>query len=153
MWLALDESQGASLVEPVIGGQTGCADYPGDVYHAEREWNRDKPRRRAVVTRLASTGTSIDQSVLLGGNGVMSTAYVFVDATGNVLVTGRFGFDQPADDDGSICQHVQQRRDGSVRRLLHSEAATVGPDADVFQLFEHGSGEQCRGSRWRRAAE
>src|ERR1700683_445153 len=30
-WLALDTSQGASAVEPVIGGETSCADYPGSL--------------------------------------------------------------------------------------------------------------------------
>ena len=86
MWVALDESQGASLVEPVIGGQTGCADYPG-TFITPNVSGIGKAATAAVVTRLASTGTSIDQSVLLGGNGATSTAYVFVDATGNVLAT------------------------------------------------------------------
>ena len=36
-WLSLDQSQGASLVEPVIGGETNCADYPEQsVYHAQK---------------------------------------------------------------------------------------------------------------------
>ncbi len=86
MWLTLDESQGASLVEPVIGGLTGCADYPG-TFITPNVSGIGKAATAAVVTRLASTGTSIDQSVLLGGNGATSTAYVFVDATGNVLAT------------------------------------------------------------------
>ena len=86
MWVALDESQGASLVEPVIGGQTGCADYPG-TFITPNVSGIGKAATAAVVTRLASTGTSIDRSVLLGGNGATSTAYVFVDATGNVLAT------------------------------------------------------------------
>jgi uncharacterized repeat protein (TIGR01451 family) len=86
-WLALDQSQGASLVEPVIGGQTNCANYPGS-FITPNVTASGAEAVAAVVTRLASTGTSIDTSVLLGGNGAMSTAYVFVDASGNVLVTG-----------------------------------------------------------------
>jgi hypothetical protein len=86
-WLALDQSQGASLVEPVIGGETTCADYPGS-FITPGVTGTGAAATATVVTRLASTGTSIDKSVLLGGNGEMSTGYVFVDATGNVLVTG-----------------------------------------------------------------
>src|SRR5580658_154706 len=88
VWLALDESQGASLVEPVIGGYTSCADYPGSFITPGVTGIGAQAALAALVTRLASTGTSIDKSVLLGGNGEMSEAYVFVDATGNVLVTG-----------------------------------------------------------------
>jgi hypothetical protein len=86
-WLALDESQGASLVEPVIGGETTCADYPG-TFITPGVTGSGAEATATLVTRLASTGTSIDTSVLLGGNGGMSTGYVFLDATGNVLVTG-----------------------------------------------------------------
>jgi hypothetical protein len=86
-WLALDQSQGASLVEPVIGGVTNCADYPG-TFITPNVTGTGAEAVAAVVTRLASTGTSIDTSVLLGGNGAMSTVYVFVDATGNVLASG-----------------------------------------------------------------
>jgi uncharacterized repeat protein (TIGR01451 family) len=87
-WLALDESQGASLAEPVIGGQTTCADYPGTFITPNVTGIGADAAMAAVVTRLASTGTSIDKSVLLGGNGELTTAYVFVDAMGNVLATG-----------------------------------------------------------------
>src|SRR5271154_7218945 len=86
-WLALDTSQGASLVEPVIGGVTTCADYPG-TFITPGVTGSGIAASATLVTRLASTGTSIDKSVLLGGNGEMNTGYVFVDATGNVLVTG-----------------------------------------------------------------
>ncbi len=86
-WLALDTSQGASLAEPVIGGVTTCADYPG-TFITPDVTGTGVAASATLVTRLASTGTSIDKSVLLGGNGEMNTGYVFVDATGNVLVTG-----------------------------------------------------------------
>src|SRR5580658_10436750 len=87
-FLSLDLSQGASLVEPVIGGQTDCADYPGTFITPNVTGTGADAALAAVVTRLASTGTSIDKSVLLGGNGEMSTPYVFVDPSGNVLVSG-----------------------------------------------------------------
>src|ERR1700678_3278375 len=88
-WLALDESHvGGSPVEPVIGGQTNCADYPGTFITPGVTGIGADAAIAAVVTRLASTGTAIDKSVLLGGNGEMSTAYVFVDASGNVLASG-----------------------------------------------------------------
>src|SRR5271155_3337448 len=89
VWLALDEShQDEAPVEPVIGGETSCADYPGSFITPNVTGIGAQAALAALVTRLASTGTSIDTSVLLGGNGEMSDAYVFVDATGNVLVTG-----------------------------------------------------------------
>jgi hypothetical protein len=88
VWLALDEShQGGAPVEPVIGGETSCADYPGS-FITPNVSGTGANALAALVTRLASTGTSIDKSVLLGGNGKMSQAYVFVDATGNVLASG-----------------------------------------------------------------
>lgn len=86
-WLTLDQSQGASLVEPVIGAETTCADYPGS-FITPNVTGTGADAVAAVVTRLASTGTAIDKSVLLGGNGEMTTAYVFVDASGNVLASG-----------------------------------------------------------------
>ena len=87
-WLSLDQSQGASLVEPVIGGETNCADYPNSPFITPEVTGTGTAATATLVTRLASTGTSIDKSVLLGGNGEMNTGYVFVDATGDVLVTG-----------------------------------------------------------------
>jgi hypothetical protein len=84
VWLALDESQGPSLVEPVIGGQTTCADYPGSVLNPIT----GSDTTAAIVTRLVSNGASIDHSVLLGGNNEMSNGFVFVDPSGNVLFTG-----------------------------------------------------------------
>jgi uncharacterized repeat protein (TIGR01451 family) len=82
VWLALDASQGP--VEPVIGGQTSCADYPGSVLNPITGTDTVA----AVVTRLVSNGESIDHSVLLGGNKQMSNGFVSVDASGNVLLTG-----------------------------------------------------------------
>jgi hypothetical protein len=89
VWLALDEShQGGSPVEPVIGGLTSCADYPNSTFITPNVTGTGADAVAALVTRLASTGTSIDTSVLLGGNGLMEVPYVFVDASGNVLVSG-----------------------------------------------------------------
>jgi hypothetical protein len=84
-WLALDTSQGASSVEPVIGGVTSCADYPGSLLNPV---TATSDASATVVTRVASNGGSVDQSILLGGNGQMSVGYVFVDSSGNVLLTG-----------------------------------------------------------------
>ena len=84
-WLALDTSQGASSVEPVIGGVTSCADYPGSVLNPV---TATSDASATVVTRVASNGGSVDQSILLGGNGEMSVGYVFVDSLGDVLLTG-----------------------------------------------------------------
>ncbi|HEX2776807.1 MAG TPA: Ig-like domain-containing protein, partial [Candidatus Acidoferrales bacterium] len=84
VWLSLDESQGPSLVEPVIGGQTTCADYPGSVLNPIT----GSDTTAAIVTRLVPNGASIDHSVLLGGNKQMSNGFVFVDPSGDVLFTG-----------------------------------------------------------------
>src|ERR1700683_4956303 len=85
-WLALDTSQGASSVEPVIGGETSCADYPGSLLNPVTASGDNAIA--TVVTRLAVNGASVDHSILLGGNGQMSVGYVFVDSSGNVLLTG-----------------------------------------------------------------
>ncbi len=84
VWLALDTSQGPSSIEPVIGGQTSCADYPGSVLNPVT----GSDTIAAVVTRLEPNGKSIDHSVLLGGNKQMSNGFVSVDSSGNVLLTG-----------------------------------------------------------------
>jgi uncharacterized repeat protein (TIGR01451 family) len=84
--LALDTSQGPSLTEAVIGGQTSCADYPGSLLNPVS--GPGGAAAAAVVTRLVPNGESIDHSILLGGNGLMDTGYVFVDPSGDVLVTG-----------------------------------------------------------------
>lgn len=88
-FLALDTSQGAASVEPVIGGLTLCSDYPGTVLNPITATGTDASA--TVVTRLKPGGGAIDASVLLGGNGLMATGYVVTDAAGNVLLTGATG--------------------------------------------------------------
>ncbi len=88
-FLALDTSQGAGSVEPVLGGQTLCSDYPGTVLNPVTATGTDASA--TVVTRLKPGGAAIDASVVLGGNGLMATGYVFTDAAGNVLLTGATG--------------------------------------------------------------
>ncbi|MFZ3217102.1 MAG: choice-of-anchor L domain-containing protein [Candidatus Acidiferrales bacterium] len=85
-WLSLDTSQGASGVEPVLGGGTNCSDYPGTVLNPVSVTS--STASAALVTRLKVGGAAIDASALLGGNGLTDDGYVFVDTAGNVLLTG-----------------------------------------------------------------
>src|SRR5260370_18666645 len=81
-WIGLDASQGASLIEPVIAGTTNCKDYPVTTGGPTTGTNDN------FVTRLNSTGASLDMSILLGGNGQERGGFVSVDKSGNVVLAG-----------------------------------------------------------------
>jgi uncharacterized repeat protein (TIGR01451 family) len=86
--ISLDASRGASSVEAVVGGLTNCSDYPATVIPTTPP-GPIAGNSAAVVTRLNAAGTATDASALLGGNGEdHNGAYVSVDSSGNVLMTG-----------------------------------------------------------------
>ncbi len=86
IWLSLDETQ-ASGVQPVLGGETNCSDYPTTtvINPVTAPTNKDFG---SVVTRLTPTGNAIDQSALLGGNFQVSGSFVSVGNGGEVLIAG-----------------------------------------------------------------
>jgi len=78
--IGLDASRGVSLIEPVIAGTTNCKDYPVTTGSPTTGMNDN------FVTRLNSTGASLDTSIFLGGNGYEGGGFVSVDKSGNVVV-------------------------------------------------------------------
>ena len=78
--VSVDTSLGASDAEAVATGLTDCSDYPGTKIQAISGSIAN------VATRLTASGTTIDVSVLLGGNGVEEGAFASVDGSGNVLI-------------------------------------------------------------------
>ena len=86
-WLALDKTQGPSNVQPVLGVQTNCMDYPvmTVILTAEGASGHDTA---TVATRLNTSGTAVDQSALLGGDDSTTGGFVAVGPTGDVLLSG-----------------------------------------------------------------
>ncbi len=80
--ISLDASQGPSSIQPVVSGLTNCSDYPGT--HIQPITGGFA----SVATRLTVSGTAIDASVVLGGNGTTNGAFSSVDSSGNVLISG-----------------------------------------------------------------
>jgi hypothetical protein len=87
IWLSLDKTQGASGVQPVLGGITNCSDYPTTtlIQTVTAPTQKDVG---SVITRLAAGGNTVDQSALLGGNGHVSGSFVTVGIGGEVVVAG-----------------------------------------------------------------
>ncbi len=99
IWLALDKSQGAANVEPVLGGITNCSDFPGPtpgstatVLHAVSgtgTGNGNTPIGAAsVVARIKPGGAAIDQSATLGGNNDQGGGFVAVGTSGDIILSG-----------------------------------------------------------------
>jgi hypothetical protein len=87
VWLALDKTQGPSNVQPVLGGQTSCSDYPvTTVVSAVTGPSQDDIG--SVATRLNASGTAVDQSAIIGGEHTTGGGFVAVGPTGNVLLSG-----------------------------------------------------------------
>ena len=76
----LDFSQAAVGVEPVLGGQTNCTNFPVTT------GNLTSGGTDNYLTRLMPSGAALDVSVLFGGNGIQGGAWVSVDGSGNVLL-------------------------------------------------------------------
>ena len=97
IWLALDKSQGAANIEPVLGGITNCSDFPGatgtaTVLHAVSgtgTGNGNTPIGAAsLVARIKPGGAAIDQAAILGGNNDLGGGFVAVGTSGEVILTG-----------------------------------------------------------------
>jgi hypothetical protein len=88
VWLSLDETQGTSNVEPVLGGETTCEDYPTTTVNKPVTATTTDQAIAAIVTRLTSTGKAVDQAALLGGNEGVSGGFVSVGDGGEVMLVG-----------------------------------------------------------------
>jgi hypothetical protein len=119
IWLALDKSQGAANIEPVLGGITNCSDFPGPtgtatVLHAVSgtgTGNGNTPiGAAAVVARIKPGGAAIDQAAILGGNNDLGGGFVAIGTSGNVILSG----DSQATDLPSKNAYVSQFNNGTV---------------------------------------
>jgi hypothetical protein len=86
-WLALDKSQGAGNVQPVVGAITTCKDYPFTVTLSP-ETAASTHDLASVPTRLNSSGSAIDQAALFGGDAEVQVPFTSVNASGDILVSG-----------------------------------------------------------------
>ena len=86
-WLALDKSQGAGNVQPVVGAVTTCKDYPFTVTLSP-ETAAAGHDITSAPTRLNSNGSAIDQAALLGGDAEVQVLFTSVNSSGDVLVSG-----------------------------------------------------------------
>jgi hypothetical protein len=119
VWLALDKSQGAANIEPVLGGITNCSDFPGPtgtatVLHAVSgtgTGNGNTPiGAAAVVARIKPGGAAIDQAAILGGNNDLGGGFVAIGTSGNVILSG----DSQATDLPAKNAYVSQFNNGVV---------------------------------------
>jgi len=86
-WLALDKSQGAGNVQPVVGAITTCKDYPFTVTLSP-ETAASGQAIASAPTRLNSSGSAIDQAALLGGDADVQVPFTSVNSSGDILVSG-----------------------------------------------------------------
>src|SRR4029077_4537512 len=86
-WLALDKTQGAANVQPVLGAQTNCSDYPTTttINPVTAPTQSDTA---VVATRLTTSGGAVDKSAMIGGNDRVSGSFVSVGIGGEVLIAG-----------------------------------------------------------------
>jgi len=87
IWLALDKTQGAANVQPVLGAQTTCSDYPTTTT-INPVTAPSQSDIAVVATRLTTSGGAVDKSAMIGGNGQVSGSFVSVGIGGEVLIAG-----------------------------------------------------------------
>jgi Bacterial Ig-like domain (group 2) len=86
VWLALDKSQGAANIEPVLGGVTNCSDFPNAIVLNPVSGTGNG--FASVVARLNISGTAIDKAAVLGGSNDVQGGFVAVGTAGNVILSG-----------------------------------------------------------------
>ncbi len=89
IWLALDKSQGAANIEPVLGGETNCANFPNaTVLNPVTDPSGTSRGLTSVAVRLMPSGAAIDKAAILGGNHDLGEGFVAVGTGGNVILSG-----------------------------------------------------------------
>jgi hypothetical protein len=89
IWLALDKSQGPSGVQPVLGGETSCSDFPTTVVlNPVTGSGMNIQGISAVATRLNPGGNAVDQSATLGGNNDVQGGFIAVNSAGDIILSG-----------------------------------------------------------------
>ncbi len=89
VWLALDKSQGAANIEPVLGGETNCANFPSaTVLNPVTDPSGTSDGLATMAVRLMPSGAAIDKAATLGGNNDLGGGFIAVGTGGNVILSG-----------------------------------------------------------------
>ena len=89
IWLALDKTQGAANIEPVLGGQTNCSNFPNaTVLNPVTDPSGTSNGLATMAVRLMPSGAAIDKAVTLGGNNNLGGGFIAVGTGGNVILSG-----------------------------------------------------------------
>jgi uncharacterized repeat protein (TIGR01451 family) len=90
VWLALDKSQGAANIVPVLGGQTNCANFPSaTVLNPVTDPSGTSNGLTTMAVRLMPSGAAIDKAATLGGNNDLGGGFIAVGTGGNVILSGK----------------------------------------------------------------
>ena len=89
VWLALDKSQGAANIVPVLGGITDCSNFPSaTVLNPVTDPTGTSEGLATVAVRMMPSGKAIDKAVILGGQNNVEGGFVAVGAGGSVILSG-----------------------------------------------------------------
>jgi hypothetical protein len=89
VWLALDKSQGAANIEPVLGGETNCSNFPSaTVLNPVTDPSGTSNGLATIAVRLMPSGAAIDKAATLGGNNDLGGGFIAVGTGGNVILSG-----------------------------------------------------------------
>ena len=89
VWLALDKSQGAANIAPVLGGITSCNNFPSaTVLNPVTDPTGTNDGITTLAVRMMPSGKAIDKAAVLGGQNNVEGGFVAVGANGNVILSG-----------------------------------------------------------------
>jgi hypothetical protein len=89
VWLALDKSQGTANIEPVLGGETNCSNFPSvTVLNPVTDPSGTSTGLATIAVRLMPSGAAIDKAASLGGNNDLGGGFIAVGTGGNVILSG-----------------------------------------------------------------
>jgi uncharacterized repeat protein (TIGR01451 family) len=89
VWLALDKSQGAANIQPVLGGETSCANFPSATpLNPVTDPSGTSDGITTMAVRLMPSGAAIDKAATLGGNHDVGGGFIAVGTGGNVILSG-----------------------------------------------------------------
>jgi hypothetical protein len=88
IWLALDKSQGAANIQPVLGGETTCSDFPMATVLNPVTATGNTKGFTALATRLTASGNAVDKSAILGGNDNVEGGFIAVNTAGDIILSG-----------------------------------------------------------------
>jgi hypothetical protein len=90
VWLALDKSQGAANIAPVLGGETNCSNFPSaTVLNPVTDPTGTSNGLVTMAVRMMPSGAAIDKAATLGGNNNLGGGFIAVGTGGNVILSGQ----------------------------------------------------------------